>query len=118
MIMNRMEIKRHELFTHVSNQVAKEALDFGLPEETASQLGCNVANAIAELFGGQNLTFPKDYAFKISQRDAQIYHEFKGNNYHELSQKYRMTERGIRKVITRVKQKITTPLAQKDAQNA
>lgn len=118
MILNQMEVKRHELFTHVSSQVAKEALDFGMPEETASQLGCNVANAIAELFGGQNFTIPKDYAFKISQRDAQIYREFKGNNYSELSQKYSLTERGIRKVITRVKQKMTTPLMKGGSKNA
>lgn len=118
MILNQMEVKRHELLTHVSIKVAKEALDFGMPEETASQLGCNVANAIAELFGGQNFTFPKNYAFKISQRDAQIYHEFKGNNYSQLSQKYRMTERGIRKVIARVKQKMATPLANEGYKNA
>ena len=113
-----MEIKRHELLTHVSSKIAKEALDFGIAEEAALQLGCNVANAIAELFGGQNFTFPKNYAFKISQRDAQIYQEFKGNNYSQLSQKYHMTERGIRKVIARVKQKMASPLAKEGAKNA
>ncbi|WP_081297114.1 Mor transcription activator family protein [Gilliamella sp. Bif1-4] len=62
----------------------------------------SIANTISELFGRQNITFPCDYRFKLNQRDLQIYDAFKGNNYVELSQKYKMTERGIRKVIDRV----------------
>ncbi|MBI0114241.1 DNA-binding protein [Gilliamella sp. W8129] len=97
-----MSIKRHELLTHVSLSVANEAMDYGLPEDIANQLGDSIANTISELFGGQNFTFPRDYIFKLNQRDLQIYDSFKGNNYAELSQKYNMTERGIRKVIDRV----------------
>ncbi|WP_198192435.1 MULTISPECIES: Mor transcription activator family protein [unclassified Gilliamella] len=102
MTKSAMSIKRHELLTHVSLSVANEAMDYGLPEDIANQLGDSIANTISELFGGQNFTFPRDYIFKLNQRDLQIYDSFKGNNYAELSQKYNMTERGIRKVIDRV----------------
>ncbi len=106
MSKSAMSIKRHELLTHVSLSVANEALDYGLPEDIANQLGDSIANTISELFGGQNFTFPRDYIFKLNQRDLQIYDSFKGNNYAELSQKYNMTERGIRKVIERVHKRI------------
>ncbi|XKM14278.1 Mor transcription activator family protein [Orbaceae bacterium ac157xtp] len=106
MTKSAMSIKRHELLTHVSTSVASEAMDFGLPEDIAAQLGDSVANVISELFGGQNFTFPRDYIFKLNQRDMQIYDSFKGNNYAELSQKYNMTERGIRKVIDRVHKRV------------
>lgn len=106
MTKSAMSIKRHELLTHVSLSVANEAIDFGLPEDMASQLGDSIANTISELFGGQNFTFPRDYIFKLNQRDMQIYDEFKGTNYAELSQKYNMTERGIRKVIDRVHKRV------------
>lgn len=102
MTKSAMTIKRHELLTHVSLSVANDAMDYGLPEDVAAQLGDSIANTISELFGGQNFTFPRDYIFKLNQRDLQIYDSFKGNNYAELSQKYNMTERGIRKVIDRV----------------
>lgn len=102
MTKSTMSVKRHELLTHVSTSVAKQAIDFGLSEDIATQLGDNVANTISELFGGQNFTFPRDYLFKLNQRDMQIYEAFKGNNYAELSQRYNMTERGIRKVIDRI----------------
>lgn len=102
MTKSAMSIKRHELLTHVSISVANEAKDYGLPADVAAQLGDSIANTISELFGGQNFTFPRDYIFKLNQRDLQIYDAFKGNNYAELSQKYNMTERGIRKVIDRV----------------
>ncbi|OCG02945.1 Mor transcription activator family protein [Gilliamella sp. wkB112] len=101
-----MSIKRHELLTHISLSVAREAMDYGLSDDIAAQLGDNIANTISELFGGQNLTFPRDFIFKLNQRDLQIYNAFKGNNYAELSQKYNMTERGIRKVIDRVHKRI------------
>ncbi|MFQ0994167.1 DNA-binding protein [Gilliamella sp. Choc5-1] len=102
MTKSAISIKRHELLTHISLSVANEAMDYGLPEDIAAHLGDSIANTISELFGGQNITFPRDYRFKLNQRDLQIYDAFKGNNYAELSQKYKMTERGIRKVIDRV----------------
>lgn len=102
MTKSAMSIKRHDLLSHVSLLATNEAIDFGLPEDVAAQFGDCVANAISELFGGQNFTFPRDYVYKLNQRDLQIYDAFKGYNYAELSQKYNMTERGIRKVIDRV----------------
>ncbi|AJA45052.1 Mor transcription activator family protein [Frischella perrara] len=102
MAKSAMSIKRHHLLTHIALSVTNQALDFGLSQEVASQLGDNVANTISELFGGQNFTFPRDHIFKLNQRDLEIYAEFRGNNYNELSNKYNMTERGIRKVIDRI----------------
>ncbi|MDF7669851.1 Mor transcription activator family protein [Orbaceae bacterium ESL0721] len=102
MTKSAMSIKRHELLTHIASSVESDAIGFGLSADIASQLGDNVANTISELFGGQNFTFPRDYIFKLNQRDLQIYDEFRGSNYAELSRKYNMTERNIRKVIDRV----------------
>uniref|UniRef100_UPI0009E2E867 Mor transcription activator family protein n=1 Tax=Gilliamella sp. Nev6-6 TaxID=3120252 RepID=UPI0009E2E867 len=45
---------------------------------------------------------PIHLLFKLENIRQLIYDAFKGNNYAELSQKYNMTERGIRKVIDRV----------------
>ena len=106
MTKSAMSIKRHELLTHIASMATNDAIDFGLSKDAALQLGDCIANTLSELFGGQNITIPRDYIFKLNQRDLQIYDEFKGTNYAELSQKYSMTERGIRKVIDRVHKRV------------
>ena len=93
-----MEHKRHKLLSEVADHVTETGVDYGLSSEQAEQLGLAVA--------GQNFTFPRDYAYKLSLRDMQIYEEFRGNNWAELSTKYGITERGLRKLIHRVHRQV------------
>ncbi|MEI7250302.1 Mor transcription activator family protein [Pectobacterium versatile] len=101
-MITTMEEKRHKLLSEVADHVAETAADYGCSTEHAEQLGLAVANFLAEHFGGQNFTFPRDYVYKLALRDLQIYNEHKGNNWAELSSKYGITERGLRKLIHRV----------------
>ncbi len=39
----------------------------------------------------------------LSERDRQIWGEFKGDNYYALAKKFELTERQIRYIITRVR---------------
>ncbi|MFP4733740.1 Mor transcription activator family protein, partial [Pasteurella multocida] len=52
------------------------------------------------------ISFPKDFHYKIAQRDLDIYNDFNGNNWVFLVKKYNMTESGIRKVINRVRKQV------------
>ncbi|MCJ8541422.1 DNA-binding protein [Klebsiella variicola] len=101
-----MEHKRHKLLSEVADHVTETGVDYGLTSEQAEQLGLAVADFLASHFGGQNFTFPRDYAYKLSLRDMQIYEEFRGNNWAELSTKYGITERGLRKLIHRVHKQV------------
>ncbi|WP_113632195.1 Mor transcription activator family protein [Pectobacterium peruviense] len=101
-----MEEKRHKLLSELADHVAETATDYGCSAEHAEQLGLAVANFLAEHFGGQNFTFPRDYVYKLAVRDLHIYDEHKGNNWAELSSKYGITERGLRKLIHRVHRRL------------
>lgn len=101
-----MEEKRHKLLSEVADHVAETASDYGCSTEQAEHLGLAVANFLAEHFGGQNFTFPRDYVYKLAVRDLQIYDEFKGNNWADLSSRYGITERGLRKLIHRVHKRV------------
>ncbi|CAH6025629.1 MULTISPECIES: Mor transcription activator family protein [Klebsiella] len=101
-----MERKRHRLLSELADFVTEMGVDFNLSPEQAEQLGRAVADFLATHFGGQNITFPRDYFFNLSIRDMQIYEKFHGNNWGELSAEFNMTERGVRKVVERVHKRV------------
>lgn len=99
---SRMEYKRHELLADLSAHGTNILLDHGISEDVANQAALALADHLAQNWGGQNICFPKDYLYKLSERDLLIYAEFNGTNYDVLASKYQMTERGMRKLIDRV----------------
>ena len=56
--------------------------------------------------GGQVVSIPKDYVWRLSQKELLIYDQFTGSNYDELARSHGFTVRGMRKLIARVKDKI------------
>lgn len=100
--MKPMEARRASLYAHVAAKAAETARTLGVDEAGAEHLGAAVADALAEDFGGEVLSFPKDAAFKLSIREREILEKHRaGATFQELRIEYRMTERGIRKLLAR-----------------
>lgn len=97
-----MEELRHELLSDVASHTAGVLSDHGIEHDVAEQAGVALANHLAEHWGGQLITFPKDHFFKLASRDLQIFNEFTGNNHSDLARKYRLCTRAIYKIIERV----------------
>lgn len=102
--------RRHELLSEVAYYVESLAIEHGVSKDVSEQLGVNAANLLAENWGGQMISIPKDHFYKLAERDELIYTDFKGNNWGELVRKYNMTENGIRRVINRVHKRIVNKL--------
>lgn len=98
-----MEVLRHELLSDFASHVAQVLLDHGIDEAIADQAGIAAADHIADHWGGQLVNVPKDYRYRIAERDLQVWEEFRGNNHAELARRYGMTLRGVYKLISRVK---------------
>ncbi|WP_082877313.1 Mor transcription activator family protein [Comamonas thiooxydans] len=49
------------------------------------------------------INIPKDYRWKLSQRESEIYAEFNGYNIADLARKFNMHERSMRKLLDRVR---------------
>ncbi|ASE52181.1 MAG: hypothetical protein LBV10_09395 [Stenotrophomonas sp.] len=102
MSRNLMEARRSELLADAAAQAADVARELGLDQDRADQVGAAVADRLAENWSGQVLSFPKNHAFKLSQREREILAAHRdGASYAELARKYDMTERGIRKLLRR-----------------
>ena len=100
-----MAQRRHQLLVDVID-VTSAHLAQHLPEEAAKLVADSLADRLADYWGGQLINFPKDYRWKLSQREQKIYSEFNGYNYGDLASKYGMCERGLRKLLGRVHKRI------------
>lgn len=100
-----MELARNELLEEIRAYTKSVCSDFGIATDIADQVGTALADQLADNWGGQIVTFPKDHKYKLAMRDIEIYNEFNGRNHGELARRYQMTVRGIYKVIKRVKQR-------------
>jgi Mor family transcriptional regulator len=97
-----MEVVRLELLSDIEAHATEIIKDHGIAQEIAEQAGVAIADFLADHWGGQNVSFPKDYQYKLASRDLQIYRRFNGSNYHTLVKETGMTERGLRKLLDRV----------------
>lgn len=102
----RMESMRHELLSDVAHYTADILRAHGVDDDVAKQAGCALSNHLAEHWGGQVLSFPKDYLYKLSQRDLKIYSEFDGSNHSDLARKYDVSVRAIYKIIKRARTRV------------
>ena len=103
MQQSRPEQKRQSLIQCVIDHAESELRTQGIAQDKALQLATSIADRLADAFGGQLITFPKEYSRKLHERDAQILADFNGSNFPELVMRYGMCDRSIRKLIERAK---------------
>lgn len=111
MQQSRPEQRRQSLIQCVIDHAEDELRNRGIAQDQATQLATSIADRLADVFGGQIITFPKDYSRKLRERDAQILADFNGSNFSELAQRYGMCDRTIRKLIARSQARQTTATA-------
>jgi len=101
-VPNDMAARRHELLLDLVSTVSELGRDHGLRADVADQLGHELADRLAERWGGQNFMFPSDYHFRLARRDREILDAWRGGaTTHALAAKYGMAERSIRRLMRR-----------------
>ncbi|HBC5210044.1 TPA: hypothetical protein KEU09_003331 [Serratia marcescens] len=102
-----MSVKRSKLYIELSAHIKSFCESKSLTQEFSKELSDDIVDLIAVSFGGQNITFPADAQYYTDLRSIDIYNDFVDSfSYSELASKYGLTERGVRKVIERVKEKL------------
>lgn len=100
-----MEHRRNQLLTDVM-AVAAARLAEHVSANEAEMIAGDLADHLADYWGGQLINFPKDYRHKLSKRELEIYDAATGYNLGELARKYDISERGLRKLLARVRERI------------
>lgn len=100
-----MEHRRNELLTDVQ-AVAIASLTEHVSDAAAEMIASALVDRLADHWGGQLINFPKDHHWKLSKRDLEVYNAYNGHNLGELAQRYNISERGLRKLLVRVRERI------------
>lgn len=103
---SNMEKKRVSLLTDLADYVERCLLDHEIPAEVAATTASSLADRLTGYWGGQNFTFPKDYMWKLGQLELEIYDLVRGDNLDEIARQYNMSERGLRKLLARVRDRL------------
>lgn len=100
---NAMARRRHELLQDVERSTKATAIELGVTGDLAEHLGAAIADMLSERWAGQQLTFPINGYYGLSQRELAIAERRdQGARVFELAREFRMTERGVRKLLKRV----------------
>lgn len=100
-----MAIRRNEFLTDLQ-AVATAYLAKHVSESEAELVASSLTNHLVDYWGGQQINFPKDYHWKLSQRDAELYAAFNGYNYADLAKRYSIHERSVRRLINRIRERM------------
>ena len=89
-----------ELLQDLADKVSAFAVSrLGVDEEKGRRFGEEVAGAMADDWGGQNVYIPMDLGSWRAARNAQIFAEFTGDNQHDLARKYQVSVLFIYRVL-------------------
>lgn len=102
-----MALKRHELLEDVMALVARLLREHEVGPMGADLIASAVADRLADHFGGQNISFPKDSRRKLTQREMQIFADWQRNDsWSVMSRRYGIHERTVRRIIERIRERL------------
>lgn len=102
---SNMAIRRNQFLTDFMDW-ARSHLGHHVSPEAADLIASDMTDRLADHWGGQLINIPKDYRWKLSRQEVEVYRQFTGENYGALALKYEMSERGMRKLIDRVRKRM------------
>lgn len=89
MNFNNTEVQRHELLASVAEHTALRLIEqHGVDVEVASDVGNDLADWLAEHFGGQSVYFVKDAGFLLDERDRAIFERMRRGNAPALAAEF------------------------------
>lgn len=108
--MSRTDTPRQlgtELLQDLSAKLAKLAQDrLGISEAKAKAFAEEAAGAVADDWGGQNIYIPMDLVGRRSQRNIQMYREYRGDNAPELASKYGLSVQCVYRIIKAMRREL------------
>ena len=83
---NIAERRRHELLAGVAEHTALRLVrQHNMEPEAAADIGNDLADWLADHYGGQSVYFVKDEGYKLNDRDRMIFERMGRGNAHDLA---------------------------------
>lgn len=88
-----------ELLADLAAHLYQHLTVHGIDAPAAETMARASAEHIRQHWGGIEIYFPKGLSFEISQRNAEIWRKFNGENTDKLAREYKLTERQVTSII-------------------
>ena len=96
------DARRHELLADLAERTATRLIEkCGLEEEFACDIGNHVADFLADHWKGQTLYLPSDQAYRLNQRDWEIFQRMERGNANDLAKEYGISKVRVHQVFKR-----------------
>lgn len=101
----RMEVRRHDLLADVADRTMQILKRYGLNDSQAQEAADNVVDDLADNWGGQFITVPKDMKYRNAKRRQAIVDAFDGSNHSELATQHGLSVNAVYKILKRAQAK-------------
>lgn len=101
----KMEVRRNDLLADVADRTMEILKRFGLNDSQAQDAADNVVDDLAENWGGQFITVPKDMKYRNAKRRQAIVDAFDGSNHSELATQHGLSVNAVYKILKRANSK-------------
>lgn len=97
----KMTVRRHELLVDVADRAMAILKRYGMDIHRAQDAADAIVDDLADNWGGQYITVPKDMKYRHAKRCQAIADAFNGSNHSELATQYGLSVNAIYKVLKR-----------------
>lgn len=104
-VTQKMAVRRHELLTDVADRTMVILKRYGLDSSRAQDAADSIVDDLADNWGGQYITVPKDMKYRHAKRCQAIADAFDGGNHSELATQYGLSVNAIYKILKRAQAK-------------
>ncbi|TRO42198.1 Mor transcription activator family protein [Pseudomonas sp. ALS1131] len=98
-------MRRNDLLADVADRTMQILTRYGLDDSQAQDAADNVVDDLAENWGGQYITVPKDMQYRNAKRRQAIVDGLDGSNHSELATQHGLSVNAIYKILKRAQAK-------------
>ncbi len=96
------DARRHELLADVAERVAQRLIEkHGIGEDAACDAGNDLADFLADHWKGQTFYLPADQAYRLDQRDWDIFRRMERGNAPDLAREFGISKVRVHQVYKR-----------------
>jgi Mor family transcriptional regulator len=96
------DARRHELLADCAEQTAKRLIEkHALDEDVACDIGNDLADFLADHWKGQTFYLPGDQAYRLNQRDWDIFRRMERGNANDLAMELGISKVRVHQVFKR-----------------
>lgn len=104
--LSRALLKRHELFGELLDVVERQFVELEIPADQAQIVSAFIVDFLGDYWAGQSITFPKDEHYRLTLKELEAWDMYTGDNLDQVARRFKMTPRGMRKLLERIRERI------------